>query len=141
MAIEIKIPPIDFEPDVAVGIGLPMNNPSGADFNLTYTTLDQAISNATNLLLTNKGERVMQPTFGCDLDRQVFENITDTLLGTIEDTIRTQFQYWLSYIFINELELTPDYDNNRIYIQLTISLAGNQLDTRSIQLEVTATNV
>lgn len=83
----------------------------------------------------------MQPTFGCDLDRQVFENITDTLLGTIEDTIRTQFQYWLPYIFINELELTPDYDNNRIYIQLTISLAGNQLDTRSIQLEVTATNV
>jgi phage baseplate assembly protein W len=138
MAVEIKIHPLDFEPDVAIGIDLPMIS-SGAAFKLNYTTLDQAAANAKNLLLTNKGERIMQPDFGCGLDKTLFENITDDLTMAVEDTIKSSFNYWLPYIFINELSVTPSEDQNRIYVKLAISLEGNKFDTRSIQLEILIT--
>lgn len=136
MAVEIKINPLDFEPDVAIGIDLPMVSGVGAGFQLNYTTMDQAVANAKNLLYTNKGERIMQPEFGCDLRNVLFDNITEESLVKVDNTIRQAFNYWLPYIFINELLVTPSEDQNRIYISLKISLEGNQFDTRSIQLEL-----
>lgn len=136
MAIEIRIHPLDFEPDIAIGIDLPMMASVGAGFQQTYTTLDQAVANAKNLLYTNRGERIMQPDFGCDLHTMLFENITEDLILRIEDTIRSSFSYWLPYIFINELSVTGDADRNRAFIKMSISLEGNRFDTRSIQVEV-----
>ena len=135
MAIEIRIKPIDFETDVAIGIDLPMIS-GGAAFKQTYVTLDQAVANAKNLLLTNKGERIMQPDFGCDLYNTLFENITGDNVMQLEQNIKSSFNYWLPYIFINELTVTPEEDQNKIYIHLKMSLEGNKFDTRSIQLAV-----
>lgn len=138
MAVEIRIHPLDFEQDVAIGIDLPMIA-GGAAFKSNYTTLDQATANAKNLLLTNKGERIMQPDFGCDLNKSLFENITEDLTILVQDIIKSSFNYWLPYIFINELSVTPKEDENKIFIKLVISLEGNKFDTRSIQLELTNT--
>ena len=139
MAIEIRIHPLDFEPDVAIGIDLPMIESFGSGFKLNYTSLDQASANSRNLLLTNKGERIMQPDFGCDLRNTVFENITDDLITKIQDTITQNFDYWLPYIFINNLAVTPSIDENRITINLVMSLEGNQADTRSVQIDIERT--
>lgn len=139
MAIPVKIHPIDLEVDVAVGVDLPLIGSTGTFFQLNYTTLDQAVANAKNLLLTNQGERVMQPNFGCNLHKALFEPITFDLKAKIDDLIRTQFSLWLPYIFINELVVNPVYDQNRIGISMIVSLQGNKFSTRSIQLTVTAT--
>ena len=136
MAIEIKIHPLDFEQDVAIGVDLPIMTSQGSNFQLNYLTIDQAVANAKNLLLTNRGERIMQPDLGCDLSKLVFENITDTLIENARDLIISSFDYWLPYIFINDLVIDSSRDANRININLTISLKGNQFDTRSIQLEI-----
>ena len=139
MAIEITLHPLDFEPDIAIGIDLPMVNSIGSGFKLNYTTLDQAYANARNLLLTNKGERIMQPDFGCNLKNSLFEQLTEDVIENLEEGIRSQFNFWLPYITINELMVVPSIDNHYIKINLTISLVGNELDTRSIQLELTNT--
>lgn len=137
MAIEITISPLDFESDVAIGIDLPMMASVGAGFQQTYFTLDQAVANSKNLLYTNRGERIMQPEFGCNLRNTLFENMTEDLLVTVEDNIRSNFAYWLPYIFINELSVSGDPDRNTLFISLSISLQGNKFDTRSIQVAVT----
>ena len=140
MAIEIKKPVLDSELNVAIGIDLPTNSKQGALFQLNYLTIDQMVANAKNLLLTNHGERPMLPTFGCNLRNVLFENATDDLVILIEDTIRENFEIWLPYIFINELIVdATDLSPNRINIKMSISLVGNQFDTRSIQLELDAT--
>lgn len=136
MAYEIKINPIDLEPDVAVGIDLPMSKPTGADFQLNYTTIDQAVANAKNLLLTDKGERIMLPTFGCDLKKTLFENISEDTIETLRENILTNFATFLPYIFINELTITDDADNNKLFIKMVISLQGNQFDTRPILIQI-----
>lgn len=136
MAYEIKIHPIDLQPDVAIGIDLPMSDGSGADFKLNYTTIDQAVANAKNLLLTEKGERVMQPTFGCDVKKTLFENITEETIEILKENIETNFATFLPYIFINELNITESPDYNKLYLQMKISLKGNEFQTRSILLEI-----
>jgi hypothetical protein len=60
-----NIEPIDLQPRVAIGISLPFNGPTG--FNGTYTTADQLKTNILSFLLTNRGERLFQPTFGANL--------------------------------------------------------------------------
>ena len=51
---------LDKNPDLAVGLKLPFG-PGQSNFALNFTTVDQTKTNLMNLLLTQKGERFMQP--------------------------------------------------------------------------------
>jgi phage baseplate assembly protein W len=140
MAIEVKIPVLDSELNVAIGLDLPTNSNQGSLFQLNYLTIDQMVANAKNLLFTNYGERPMLPTFGCNLRNTLFENATEDLIMQIEDNIRENFQIWLPYIFINELVVdAPILQPNRVNVSLSISLIGNKFDTRSMQFELNVT--
>lgn len=79
----------------------------------------------------------MQPDLGCDLKNILFENITEDLLDTIDNTIRNSISFWLPYIFINKLTATADESNNHINISLAVSLIDNIQDTRAIQITIT----
>jgi len=139
MAIEITQPALDFENDVAIGIDLPMGSYAGSQFQLNYITINQAVANAKNLLLTNHGERPMRPSWGCNLRGVLFENSTDELVEAIDDTIRTNFEVQLPYINIANLQVARSQTNpNQINISLSINLIGNQFDTR--QIDVTLDN-
>ena len=79
MAFRVSnIEPIDLQPRVAIGISLPFNGPTG--FNSTFDTATQLKSNLIAFLLTNKGERVLNPTFGANLRELIFEQIHETTL-------------------------------------------------------------
>ena len=109
--------PIDFKPDVAVGVKLPFGKPKGL-FAQSYTTEEQAISNLKNLLLTRKGERVFQPTFGSQIYALLFEPISLDLKQKMEDGILVDINFWLPYIIIDEVVVTPDEDRNHVGITL-----------------------
>ena len=135
MAIEINKPALDFETDVAIGIDLPMNGRAGSTFQLNYASIDQAVANAKNLLLTNHGERPMRPNFGCNLRGVLFDNATDEFIEEVEETIRDNFQVQLPYINIQNLTVSrSDTNPNLIGITLKINLVGNEFDTRQIDV-------
>ncbi len=140
MPTDIVINRLDASEVVGVGIDLPLIAGNGSSFAINYTTMDQAEANAKNLLLTNKGERVMQPNFGCDLYKAIHENITEVLTDTMEERIRDQFSFWLPYININDLTIKPNFEDNsagnKLFLQMVISLKKNLFDTRSIQLTI-----
>jgi phage baseplate assembly protein W len=140
MAIEIIKHVLDLDKDIAIGIPLPMNNPAagafdsalgttaggyasgsvggGGVFPLTYSTEAQAISNLKNLILTNKGERVMQPELGGDLRKMVFEPNTHTLKAKIEDILGKDIEYWLPYIIVDNIKAKQEYDTYTVKITL-----------------------
>jgi len=136
MAYIIQVNPVDLERNVALGLDLPLTGESGATFKQNYFTMDQAEANAKNLLLTEPGERVMLPEFGCGLKKTIFENLTTETMMTLESRIKNSFQTFLPYIFIRKLQLTPDEDRNTLFVQMDISLSELDFDTRSILLEV-----
>tara|TARA_Y100000593_G_C4101938_1_gene233695 strand:+ start:23 stop:442 length:420 start_codon:yes stop_codon:yes gene_type:complete len=116
---------IDQNPDIAVGVGLPFRRGNMGYFNQEFTTLDQVKANIKNLLLTMKGERIMQPTFGTDLYKILFEPMTDMLTNDISDVIREAVNEWLPYVILQEIkvDLSPDnVDRNEYHVSLKFSL-------------------
>ena len=123
-----KINPIDLLQDVAVGIMLPMTDTTGTLFKLSYTTQEQAISNLKNLLLTSYGERRMQPFFGTNIQKMLFEQLSDALLEKIEQSVRLAIEYWLPYILLQDLEIegfygtTSGMEEHGIYLRLLVKI-------------------
>jgi phage baseplate assembly protein W len=62
------------------------------------------------LLSTRLGERVMQPTYGCNLDELLFEPLTTTLKTYIGDLIRTAILFHEARITLNKLDMTESND-------------------------------
>lgn len=57
------------------------------------------------LLSTSLGERVMQPTYGCNLDELLFEPLSPTVASNIKELVRTAILYHEPRIRLNHLEL------------------------------------
>ena len=110
--------------DVALGIKLPFGS-GQSNFALNYTTLDQAKTDVVNLLLTHKGERFMQPRFGTNLRRFLFQPNTSRLEGEIREEIMETIKFWLPFINIRTLNVTreiQDVNQYRIKIMLEMSV-------------------
>jgi phage baseplate assembly protein W len=128
----IRVNPLDLRKNIAIGVSLPFKGP----FKSTFTTKDQIKSNLINLLLTNKGERIMNPTFGCDIKNQLFQNITTQLQQNIIDIIVEAVNTFIPEIRLLDIVVSPDIDSNSISItidyQIIISRTPGQV---TIQFE------
>ena len=125
----------DLDPDVKIGISLPMDHTDGSGFFPgTSTTLTQTSSNIRNLLLTNKGERVGQPEFGCGLLNVLFEPMSDDLLEDVRTEIEDSIAFWLPHVTINNIgvdrdEAEPQQLNIIIEFALTIQPTVHEVIT------------
>jgi hypothetical protein len=143
MAIELgKVNVVDLaENDYKVlGIGINGTSNSNGIFAVNYTTLTQAKDNLKNLILTRKGERLMQPEFGCDVWRVLFEQMDGNVIETsIETSILDAVSIWLPYLNIDTIVFDydeNDIDNNRIALDIKFSLVSNKNLSESIQITV-----
>ena len=118
---------LDLDPDVTIGLSLPMKHDDVKGFFPgTTTTLSQTGSNIRNLLLTNKGERVGQPTFGCGLLKVLFEPLSDDLVNQVESSISEAMAEWLPHVTVSKLNVEPDeVEINQLNIELEFSLTMN----------------
>lgn len=118
--------------DKSVGVTLPLRKGNNGYFEVSYTTKDQIKSNIKALLLTQKGERLMQPTFGSNLQRAVFEQNSNNLDAFIEDTIMEAIDTWMPYVTIESIVYDTDNtlkDRNRIDLELKYSLKYSNSQT------------
>ena len=139
MAYERKINPLDLSKDIGIGILLDITSPTGKIFNVSYTTLAQAKTNFLNLLLTNEGERIMQPEFGCNIRKILFEQITPNTKSRLDRIIREKTAQWLPYLEIQTLNIDISPDLNSIDFEIIISLKDNKFDTASITFTINLT--
>lgn len=58
------------------------------------------------LLSTSLGERVMQPTYGCNLQELLFETLTPNVASNIKELIRTAIVYHEPRIRLNQIDLS-----------------------------------
>jgi phage baseplate assembly protein W len=110
----IRVNPLDLQKNIAIGVSLPFNKP----FTSTYTTKDQIKSNLVNLLLTDIGERVMNPNFGCNLKRYLFENINDVNSEKIKNAVLSSVGYYVPEVTITSIAVTPNTDYNSIDVSV-----------------------
>jgi phage baseplate assembly protein W len=120
----IRVNPLDLQKNIAIGVSLPFNG--GGVFNSTYTTKDQIKSNLINLLLTTKGERVMNPLFGCDLRKFLFESITNDNVETLKNSILDSITTFIPEISVQNIILVPNADYNLVSITIDYLLNISQ---------------
>ena len=111
MALDVKkINPLDRQPRKAVGLDLPFSGQ--AVFNSTYKTKDALKINLINYFLTNKGERMLNPTFGSSIRELLFENISQNALEEIKTIVKNDLKTFFPRVIPTKLELFSDPDTH-----------------------------
>lgn len=123
-----------------LGIGINRKSDSNGVFAVNYSTITQARENLINLIMTKKGERTMQPEFGCDIWELLFEPIVDDVISSqIESSILNAVEIWLPYLNIDKIIFDydeNDIDSNKINVDIKFSLKSNPSITESISINI-----
>jgi phage baseplate assembly protein W len=81
---------------------------------IMVSDIEDISQSLTVLLDTTLGERVMQPKYGGNLDKMVFEPINMTTLAQIDDIIRTAIIYHEPRIRLIEVNMSTQQQNEGI---------------------------
>ena len=108
----------------ALGFSFPLSG--NAVFNPTYTAKEVIRTNLLNWLLTNKGERVMRPTFGANLRDFIGEGINDGTNSAITTRIKDNVTLQFPEITIQNINFDnqPDRNTINLFINYIISNIG-----------------
>ena len=85
------------------------------------SAIKQAI---VNLLLTNKGERLMNPDYGSDIRSYLFEPLDFGTANAITTNIRYSIDRWEPRISVLNLSATPNFDDNGFDVEMTYEIRG-----------------
>ena len=67
----------------SIGVKIPITYDSGDGFTMLKTLDDTIKQNLKMLILTNPGERVMEPEFGVGIMQYLFSNFSENVYGEI----------------------------------------------------------
>ena len=127
----------DLNEDTYIGLELPLTHTRHGFFKRTKTALEQAKSNIKSLLLTNKGERLGNPTFGTNLLSLVFSQENTDLESRVEEEIRASMSEFLPFINIVSIE-TNFSDTNKnvanVTLEFTLNVDVTSKDSLSLDL-------
>lgn len=81
------------------------------------------------ILSTSVGERIMQPEFGSNMDKLLFEPLSTTFSTYMTEQIRNAILYFEPRITLDSIDYAPDPLNGKI--DLTLNYTVNGTNTRS----------
>ena len=82
------------------------------------------------LLSTSQGERVMVPTYGCDLHRFVFAELTTGIMSEIREMVATAIRRWEARIDVIAIHVIPDAKDPGL-IRIVIDYSVRRTNARS----------
>ena len=132
----------DLNEDTFIGLELPLTHTQNGFFNRTKTALEQARSNIKNLLLTNKGERLGNPTFGTNLLSLVFSQENTDLEARVEEEIRAAMSEFLPFINIVSIETNfSDENMSTAIVNLRFTLNVDVTSEENLTLDFSNYNI
>lgn len=129
-----KISPLDLRPSTGVGVKLPFSGEVA--FQSVYTTKEQTKYNLINFLLTDRRERMFNPTFGAGLRSRLFEPITDMTMDELKQSIVSQVENNFKNIKVAQIDVIGNRDKNAINVKFSYKLLNtSETDAVSIQIQ------
>ena len=85
----------------------------------------------SNIFNTKKGQKILNPTFGLDLEQYLFENVSKENGQTIGQTIYEELALYEPRIVVNDVRVVarPDDNEYKITISITIPPLNNKKGT------------
>lgn len=103
-------------------------------YRLTKTLVENTKQNFKNLILTNPGERIMDPEFGVGFSRILFENYTLELMEELQGRLYDQVREHLP--FVNIEDVRTDFQDHVLNVEITYSIQSLKI-TDAISLNLT----
>ena len=91
-----------------------------------------------NILLTNRGERFFNPTFGSDIRSMLFENYTQATEQIIRDLIKTAIKNFEPRADILDVKVFGNPDSNSMSLTIIFSIINK---SEPVTLELTLNRV
>ena len=86
------------------------------------SAIKQAI---VSLLLTNKGERLMNPKYGSDIRSYLFEPLDYGTAAQIKANIRSTIDRFEPRISISDIKCIPNYNDNGFDVEMSYIIRGS----------------
>jgi phage baseplate assembly protein W len=128
-----RLNPQDTGQKKGIGISILFNNDTSV-FNTTTTTKEQVKSNLINYILTDKGERFFNPSFGGNLRASLFE--PDTIFDSVAARLESEIYAYVPNIIIRNIVIKRLSDQNLVNIVLDYSI-NSQSDTLVLNVSTT----
>ena len=88
-----------------------------------------------NIVLTNKGDRLFQPDFGCNINASLFENIDANTVVILKDDISKAIKTYEPRCVVRNVEILADLDTNNIQATVLFSVI-NSSNTTSLTIDL-----
>jgi phage baseplate assembly protein W len=124
----------DLKLDLELNSHLP-NKPVGTNKNpqdLKINYDEEAIYNSIrNIFNTKKGQKILSPEFGLDLEQYLFENVSEENADILGKTIYEELSFYEPRIIVDNVNIIALPDNNeyQITIAVTIPTLNNKKGT------------
>ena len=79
-----------------------------------------------NLILTDRGERLMQPNIGGNINAMLFENITPAVLTLIEDRVRETIELHEPRAELQDVVVSSNIDDNIVSVKIVFYISNVQ---------------
>ena len=86
-----------------------------------------------NILLTEEGERLMQPELGSGIRNMLFEQMTDLNAQRLETEIVSAIEAWEARAQIIAIVVTPEEEYNRYRVAVTFRVI-NELEEQEMEV-------
>ena len=123
----------DLDANQAIGVSIPFSSTSV--FTKTFDTATQIKSNLINYFLTNKGERILNPTYGGDLRNFLFENITPDAIEILQKRLEEDITLRFPAVEVQSLTINSQEDQNLVNIALIYNVLNLENEVIEIGVE------
>ncbi len=88
-----------------------------------------------NLILTDRGERLMQPNIGCDIRGSLFENIDQSTMLILEQNIKSTIRTYEPRCNLRSVEVQANTETNELRVKIVFSVI-NTTTTSSLTIDL-----
>tara|TARA_B100000287_G_C20656484_1_gene788731 strand:+ start:516 stop:926 length:411 start_codon:yes stop_codon:yes gene_type:complete len=99
---------------------LPLTKGKSYDYEYHNNVLDVVKQNIKNIILTNPGERVMDPSFGVGISTFLFEQV-GTFEPRLANRIRAQIGKYAPFVKVENVDISSDGDN-AVFVNVTYTV-------------------
>ncbi len=107
----------------SIGVTLPLLKDSSDGFQMNKTLRETVKQNLKMIIMTNPGERIMDPEFGVGVQSYLFYNFSEDIQSKLYSKITEQVALYMPSVQITNIMFTEtDSDTNTLSFQVFYSL-------------------